>query len=252
MDPQTIALPEGYRLIFHSELDSTNAEGLRLLASGEPEHVWIWALSQTGGRGRHGRKWQSLSGNLFASLLLRPDCAPAIASQIGFVGALSVHQAITELAQGRNVDIKLKWPNDLLLNGEKAAGLLLESTLDGTGRLAVVMGIGLNLSAHPQDVEYPATDLANHGIGANPAKALQCLAGAAAQWLSVWENGAGFDRIRNAWDERALPRGTALEVRLADERLRGSYQGLDRHGGLILTQADGSERRITSGDIFPL
>lgn len=252
MDSHDIALPETYRLSFHRKLDSTNAEGLRLLAAGERDRIWIWALEQTSGRGRHGRTWHSLSGNLFASLLLRPRCAPATAAQLAFVAALSVHQAVGELAQGRDVDLELKWPNDLLVNREKAAGVLLESTSDTAGELAVVIGTGINLVRHPRDVQYPATDLGAHGIRADPARALQLLAGATAQWLSAWDNGAGFDRICRAWDDRALPRGTMLEVRRGDERLRGSYQGLDRDGNLVLKPEDGSEKHITSGDIFPL
>ena len=252
MGTDHVALPENYRLQFHHELDSTNAEGLRLIAAGEPEKLWIWALCQSGGRGRHGRTWQSLEGNLFASLLLRPQCDARTASQLGFVGAVAVFDAIAVLAADHEVDIKLKWPNDLLLNGKKAAGLLLESTSGSNGRLSVVMGVGINLAAHPQDVPFPATDLACHGAETTPPEALQQLARTTAQWLSVWNEGHGFEPVRAAWDERSLPKGTALQVRLADERLNGSYRGLDENGGLILAQADGSERRITTGDVFPL
>lgn len=252
MGTDHVALPENYRLQFHRELDSTNAEGVRLLAAGEPENLWVWALHQTGGRGRHGRTWQSLEGNLFASLLLRPRCNPTTASQLGFVGAVAVFDAAAVLAAERDVDLKLKWPNDLLLNGEKAAGLLLESTSDNDGHLSVVIGVGLNLAAHPPDVPFPATDLACHGVQTTASEALQQLARTMAQWLAVWNEGHGFEAVRAAWDERSLSKGTPLQVRLPDERLNGSYQGLDENGGLILAQADGSERRITTGDVFPL
>ncbi len=252
MGTDRVALPDSFRLQFHHELDSTNAEGLRLLAGGEAENLWIWALHQTGGRGRHGRSWQSLEGNLFASLLLRPRCDARTASQLGFVGAIAVHDAVAELAAEEQADLALKWPNDLLLNGKKAAGLLLESTSDGDGRLSLVMGIGLNLAAHPPDVPFPATDLACHGIAASPHEAMQQLARAMARWLTVWNEGRGFARVRVAWDERSLAKGTALQVRIAEERLNGSYQGLDENGGLILARTDGSERRITTGEVFPL
>ncbi|MDA7946604.1 MAG: biotin--[acetyl-CoA-carboxylase] ligase [Hyphomicrobiaceae bacterium] len=252
MDTDRVTLPENFRQRFYSELDSTNAEGLRLLAAGEDGNQWVWALHQTGGRGRHGRRWQSLAGNLFASLTLRPQCAAHTASQLGFVGALAVHDAVVALAGKNQPDLKLKWPNDLLLNGKKAAGLLLESTSDGAGRLSLVLGVGLNLAAHPQDVPFPSTDLACHGIDVNPREALEALADKTAKWLSVWNDGAGFEEIRTAWDERSLPKGTALQVRVGDDRLNGLYRGLDQTGGLMLVQDDGSERRITTGDVFPL
>ena len=252
MGTDRIALPENFDLKIYRELDSTNAEGLRLLAAGEDGNQWIWALSQTGGRGRHGRHWQSMAGNLFASLMLRPRCEPHTASQLGFVGAIAVYDAVNVLAREREPDLELKWPNDLLLDGAKAAGLLLESTSDGSGRLSLVMGIGLNLAAHPDDVPFPATDLAEHGISAEPGAALEALAAATAPWLSIWDNGNGFEQIRIAWDERSLPKGTDLEVRLGDEKLKGVYKGLDQKGGLILAQSDGTERCITTGDVFPL
>ncbi len=252
MDLQEIALPQGFRLATYPELDSTNAEAMRLANGDEPGGLWICALGQTAGRGRYGRTWQSFSGNLFASLLLRPGCEAGTASQLGFVGALAVCDTAFALAEDTTVDIKLKWPNDLLLDGMKAGGILLQSTTDTSGALAVVIGVGLNLAKHPENTDYPATDFAIHGLTADPARALQHLAKACAQWLSVWDSGEGFSHIRGSWAERTLPVGSALEVRLAGEQINGLFQGIDEDGALILKEAEGIERRITTGDIFPL
>lgn len=250
MAVQDISLPNGYRLAFFEELDSTNSEALRQAGEGEAHGLWVWALSQGEGRGRLGRRWESLAGNLFASLLLRPDCSAMTAAQLGFVGGLALYDTVKGM--GGEPVITLKWPNDLLCDARKAGGILLESTSDKSGAIAVVMGIGLNLSEHPQGTEYPATDLTQHGIETTPAEALERLAQACDRWLSVWSNGAHFGDIRTAWMERSLPVNAPLEVKLSDERLQGAYRGIDNEGALILALGDGGERRITTGDIFPL
>lgn len=253
MAEPTILLPPGYRLAFFVQLDSTNSEALRQAGKGEEHGLWVWALSQQAGRGRYGRHWESLTGNLFASLLLRPECSPMIASQLGFVGGLALFDTVHNLAhEDRSPPLTIKWPNDLLCDGMKAGGILLESTRDITGGTSVVMGMGVNLSAHPQGAEYPATNLGQYGIVTTPDKVLERLAQTCDTWLGVWDNGAGFEAIREAWMKRSLPIGAPLKVRLSDEILQGSYQGIDPDGALILAIADGQKRRITTGDIFPL
>lgn len=253
MAVQDISLPKGYELDFYEQLDSTNSEALRQAAMGKAQGLWVWALLQGEGRGRLARRWESLAGNLFASLLLRPDCMAMTATQLGFVGGLALHDTVKGLAgEVAEPIIALKWPNDLLCDTRKTGGILLESTSDKSGAIAVVMGIGLNLCAHPQETEYPATDLTQHGIMATPAQALESLAQACDNWLGVWDNGAGFEDIRAAWMDRSLPANAPLEVKLAHERLQGAYRGIDKDGALMLALGDGGERRITTGDIFPL
>jgi BirA family biotin operon repressor/biotin-[acetyl-CoA-carboxylase] ligase len=253
MAEPTNLLPPGYRLAFFEQIDSTNSEALRQAGKGEEHGLWVWTLSQQAGRGRHGRHWDSLAGNLFASLLLRPECSPMIASQLGFVGGLALFDTIHNLAhEDRVLPLTIKWPNDLLCEGMKVGGILLESTSDINGATSVVMGMGVNLSEHPQGTEYPATDLGQYDIVTTPAKVLEHLAQACDIWLGVWNNGAGFEAIREAWMERSLPINAPLKVRLSDEILQGFYQGIDPDGALILAIADGQERRIRTGDIFPL
>ena len=253
MPAPDVALPAGYRLSFHENLDSTNCEALRLAGTGEGGGLWVWALSQTSGRGRLGRRWDSLSGNLFATLLLCPNCPQAQLAQLSFVAGLALHDAAIELA--RNADTRhfaLKWPNDLLYDGMKLGGVLLESKPGPGVGPAVAMGFGLNLSAHPGATNYPATDLARHGISAAPAHALECLAAGCEEWLGAWNNGAGFSHIRDAWMARSLPLNAPLQVRLTDASSRGTFGGLDEDGALILILDDGTKKRITTGDVFPL
>ena len=252
MSERAISLPEGYRLCVHKELDSTNSEAMRLAGEGAESGLWVWAQSQTGGRGRLGRRWESLPGNLFASLLLRSNCAPGQIAQLGFVAGLALHEAVSGLSGTALQRLTLKWPNDLLLDGLKTGGILLEGTVQNDGGQAVVVGIGLNLAAHPDTADHPSTDLAAHGIKTTPDHALEQLASAFDRWLQVWSAGREFALIRSAWSERALATGEPIRVRLADGLLEGVYLGIDKSGALRLALRDGSEKCITTGDVFPL
>jgi BirA family biotin operon repressor/biotin-[acetyl-CoA-carboxylase] ligase len=139
----------------------------------------------------------------------------------------------------------LKWPNDLLLDGAKLSGILLERVDD-----AVVIGIGVNLAHHPDDTEGPATSLAEHGILVEPAPFLDVLAETFARWLARWR-GEGIAPIRDRWIERAHPAGTALTARLPDgTSLDGLFERLDGDGALILRLADGTRRVIHAADVF--
>ncbi len=126
-------LPPAYQLVALERVASTNDEALRLAAEGAEDGTLVWAREQTGGRGRQGRVWSSPPGNLYFSLVLRPDCAPAEAAQLGFVAGVALGEAIGSVAPPL-IDVNYKWPNDLLLNGRKAAGILLVllSAPDGT------------------------------------------------------------------------------------------------------------------------
>lgn len=252
MPENMISLPDGYSLSVHETLDSTNSQAMRMAGEGAASGLWVWARSQSGGRGRLGRRWESLPGNLFASLLLHTHCAPGQIAQLGFVAGLALHDAVTGLSGATLQSLTLKWPNDLLLDGLKAGGILLESTSQSDGRQRVVAGIGLNLTAHPETVDHPATDLSAHGVKAAPDQALEKLAFAFDNWLDVWSAGAGFAEIRSAWSERALAKNSPIRVRLADELLEGMYLGIDGTGALMLALSDGSKRCITTGDVFPL
>lgn len=252
MSEDRISLPEGYSLSVHETLDSTNSEAMRMAGEGAASGLWVWARSQRGGRGRLGRRWESLPGNLFASLLLLTNCAPGQIAQLGFVAGLALHEAVLDLSGNTLQRLALKWPNDLLLDGLKAGGILLESTAQTNGRQRVVVGIGLNLTAHPGAVDHPSTDLSAHGVKATPDHALEKLASAFDHWLDVWSTGAGFAEIRSAWSERALAKKSPIRVRLADGLLEGVYLGIDGTGALMLALSDGSQRCITTGDVFPL
>ena len=207
-------------------------------------------MTQSAGRGRLGRVWQSPPGNLYASTLvrLRPTDPPA--ASLAFVAAVALEEVVRAYAswglKGDADPILLKWPNDLLIGGAKLSGILLE----GAGE-AVIIGVGLNLAHHPEGLERPVTSLAAQGLEApDPALVLEDLAAAFQRWLERWRN-EGLAPIRAAWLARAHARGTALTANLPDgESIDGLFDGLDPDGALILRLADGGRRVIHAGDVF--
>lgn len=208
------------------------------------------ARRQTAGRGRRGRAWETGSGNLAATLLLATDRPPVEAAQISFVAALAVADLAASLVPPSLVS--LKWPNDLLVAGRKAAGILVESgpSLAGAG-LWLAVGCGVNLARPPEASERPATALADHRQAPPPPpeEALKTLAAAFDHWRGVWDR-EGFAPIAAAWTTRAHGLGQACEARLGSETVHGIAEGLESDGALRLRLPDGSVRRITAGDVF--
>lgn len=244
-------LPSGYRLAFHDTIDSTNAEALRLASDGEEGGLWIWASAQGEGRGRAGRSWSSSAGNLHASLLLRPRVPLATALQLSLLAGVAAYDAVSALATGAGVApaLRLKWPNDVLLNEAKLGGILLESRTGAEAdAAAIVIGTGLNLLRAPGDLGRPVASLADAGIDVLPAQAFAALAWATAEWIAHWHEGAAFETIRGAWLDRAKPLGGPISVRLGADLVSGTFLGIDEIGALRLATASG-ERRITAGDV---
>lgn len=248
-----VALPQGYTLRTFAELDSTNEEARRLGEAGAPGPVWITAARQTAGRGRRGRSWVSPAGNLMATLMLRPQVGPRKAAELSFVAAVAVHDAVDALLPPPlRPGLKLKWPNDLLHDGRKLAGILLESSGIAGSELAwLAIGIGVNLAHHPERVEFPATSLAALGLpDVTPENALEHLAAAFDRRIRQWREVQGFAAIRDAWLARAAGLGGPITVRLADETFEGVFTGLAPDGALEVRLASGELRLVAAGDVF--
>ena len=232
----------------YDELDSTNAEARRRAEAGDPGPVWITAARQTAGRGRRGREWRSSQGNLAATLLLTLARPPVEAAQIAFVAALALAD-LGETLAGEGA-VRLKWPNDLLLFGEKAAGILVESGARPDGRLWLAVGFGVNLADAPKDLERPAAAFAEHTAKKiPPLDALDLLAAAFERWMTTWER-EGFPAVATAWTARAHGLGEPCEARLPGGVLKGVAEGLDPDGALRLRLDGGAIERITAGDVF--
>jgi BirA family biotin operon repressor/biotin-[acetyl-CoA-carboxylase] ligase len=245
-------LPAGYRLLRLETVDSTNAEARRRAKAGEPGPLWIWSARQSQGRGRGGREWISQPGNLFASLLIGVNCPIRVAGQLALVAGVIAYDTVAKLVayEGRS-EIMLKWPNDILLTGEKVAGMLLENVGSPVeNRSQVIIGTGINLANHPDDLPQPAVSLGAYDINIAPADALQVLAATTHEWLTRWNEGTGFPGIRRAWLDRAGPTGRPLRVTINGDETEGVYAGLDSDGALRLLTPDGSEYRIAAGDVF--
>jgi BirA family biotin operon repressor/biotin-[acetyl-CoA-carboxylase] ligase len=233
------------------EIDSTNAEARRRAQAGEAGPLWITARRQTAGRGRRGRAWETGAGNLAATLLISTQKPPVEAAQMAFVTALAVGDLA--LAQVPPALVSLKWPNDVLVDGRKVSGVLIESGPRDIGAWLAI-GVGVNLATPPQASERPATSLADHLRGdltapMTPDAALATLADAFARRLDVWET-YGFQPIADAWTARAHGLGRTCTVRLERETLEGVAEGLEADGALRLRLAEGGVRRITAGDVF--
>jgi BirA family biotin operon repressor/biotin-[acetyl-CoA-carboxylase] ligase len=240
--------PAGYGLKEFDEIDSTNEEARRLAAAGERGPVWIIADHQTAGRGRRGRKWESPTGNLAATLLLNPDKPASECAQLSFVSALAASDTVASFTP--EFEIKVKWPNDVLVGGRKIAGILLESASQGRDPQYLIVGIGMNLRAHPPDTEFPATSLKALGLHAPlPRHALLELAGPFAKWYDVWR-AQGFSPIRDAWLARAAGLGTRIRARLTNEETVGIFEGIDDTGALLLRETQDRLRTIAAGEVF--
>jgi BirA family biotin operon repressor/biotin-[acetyl-CoA-carboxylase] ligase len=245
-------LPGFYRLVALDSIDSTNEEARRRLIAGEavPEGTLIWAAEQTAGRGRRGRSWTSPRGNLYMSLVLRPGCAPGVAAQLGFAAAVALAEALADVLPGQG-RVRLKWPNDVLVDGAKVSGILLEAVATGEGgAAAVVLGVGVNLQSCPQDGLYKTISLAEAGSTIRePAELLERFAGRLLSWYELWRHD-GFAPLREAWLGRAVGLGQAIEVRLDRETLSGRFEALDESGALALALPEGGHRLVAAGDVF--
>ncbi len=244
----TAQWPKGYALKSFDVIDSTNEEAKRLAIAGAAGPIWISAGSQTAGRGRRGRNWQSPTGNLAATLMLRPGKPAAACAQLSFVAAVAARDALAELAPGS--DLQVKWPNDVLAGGRKIAGILLESASQGDAHPAwLAIGVGMNLAAHPEDTEFPATSLSALGVPPpKPDDALLQLAANFAKWYEVWRND-GFIAIRDAWLARAAGLHGRIRARLAHEEASGVFEGIDESGALLL-RTGGDVRSIPAAEVF--
>ena len=239
--------PQGFGRLQYDELDSTNSEARRLAENGAQVPVWISATRQTAGRGRRGRSWESSAGDLAATLLLRPKVQPSAIGQLSFVTALAAADTAVHFAPA--IAITLKWPNDVLADGKKLAGILLEGGQDASGAWLAI-GVGMNPAHCPQGTEFPATSLAQLGLGTPPAEqALAVLAASFAHWYDAWMTD-GFEIVRAAWLARASGLGGPIRARLAGQEIRaGLFEGIDEGGALLLNDGAGI-RAIAAGEVF--
>ncbi|HEY9080040.1 biotin--[acetyl-CoA-carboxylase] ligase [Magnetovibrio sp.] len=251
----SLQLPSPYVLVELECVDSTNAEAKRLAEQGAPDLTLVWAKRQTAGRGRRGREWVSVEGNLYFSIILRMPYAMRVMTQLSFVAANAVADAVQVVCPSGTF-VNVKWPNDVLVEGAKISGILMEAqpAFEADQFEWLVLGIGVNVATHPvvEDGGFPATSLAAQGVlgeGLDVALLLDTLAKRFLAGVATWRN-LGFGPIRRHWLARARGVGGPVTVRLPNETLEGIFGALDEDGALVLHRDGHPNRLITAGDVF--
>jgi BirA family biotin operon repressor/biotin-[acetyl-CoA-carboxylase] ligase len=256
------AASRGYRLHGYDTVGSTSIEAARAAAAGDSGDVWFCALQQTEGRGRRGRAWETAHGNLAASLLVVPDCDPAISATLGFVAGVAMNRALHQLVPAaivkQGIDgadgqggarIALKWPNDVLADGAKLSGILLEAQKRPDGGMAVVIGMGVNVVAAPEGLPYPATSLRALGHDISAQAVFAALSDAWVDAVEVWDSGHGIADVLALWREAAAGIGAKVAVQREGEVVRGVFETIDEAGRLIVRANDNRRIAITAGDV---
>ncbi|EAQ01823.1 biotin--acetyl-CoA-carboxylase ligase [Pseudooceanicola batsensis HTCC2597] len=246
------AWPEGHDRIVLETVDSTLNEAQRRFAGGINRPTWILALAQTAARGRRGRPWSMPPGNFAATLILPTTERPDRIALRSFTTSLALFDACVG-ATGRTEGLALKWPNDVLLNGGKLAGILLETLQSGGRTAGAAIGIGVNLASAPEvsEVEERALrPVALTGMGASPPPEdfLELLAQAFDRYETQFRH-YGFAPIRTAWLDRAAHLGEVITARTGMSETTGRFETIDETGQLVLS-TDGSRRTIAAADIY--
>ncbi len=245
------AVEAGVRLEALGTVGSTNKEARRRGERGESGPLWITAVAQMQGRGRMDRVWSSPPGNLYASLLLREPSSFERAPELAFVAVLALRDAIVAEAPALAAQLAFKWPNDVLLAGDKCAGILIEGEIEPDKSVTVVIGIGVNCISYPREASFPATDLAAHGAAMTPEQLFQRLSATMCGRIAQWDRGQGFSAIRGDWLAIARGLGEKITVRNGGGEKHGRFVGLDSAGRLVLELPGGGTEKISAGDVFP-
>jgi BirA family biotin operon repressor/biotin-[acetyl-CoA-carboxylase] ligase len=228
------------------ELKSTNSHAFELARLGQIfDREIIVAASQKSGRGRKDRKWESPIGNLYFSLVLQPKTALEKIPQISFLAIVALRLAIEKIAPQNSV--KNKWPNDLLIDEKKIAGILLESEMQNNEARFVILGIGVNLISNPENTIFPAGNLKNFGIKISPENLLKNFLD---EFEKIYQNWLdyGFAGVRKLWLKEAFRLQEKISVKLDEKAIEGIFEDLDLEGNLLL-KSGGKTIKITTADI---
>ncbi len=241
---------DDFRHVALDDVQSTNLECLAKAREGDPGNLWITANRQLSGRARRGRHWVSEPGNLYASLLLIDPAPVAALASLPLVVALAVHAAIRSVLPPGSRQPSIKWPNDVLIDGAKVSGILLEGEALDDGRQAVVIGCGINIVHAPRNGLYQATTLRDAGSSVSPQDLFARLCQAMAEWLQRWNRGQDVLAVRDAWLAVASGIGKHITVNLPDRTITGLFKDIDLAGCLVVADDDGHIQTIAAGDVF--
>jgi BirA family transcriptional regulator, biotin operon repressor / biotin---[acetyl-CoA-carboxylase] ligase len=250
------ATSAGYRLQAFDQIGSTNVEAMVRARAGDRGSIWFVTAEQTAGKGRRQRAWISPRGNLPCSVLEVLEVAPATAATLGFAAGLATEAALRKVsleaalrAGLESFKYELKWPNDVLAGGKKLVGISLDAqALDD--RLAVVVGIGINVLAAPEGTPTPAISLAMLGVQIGAEELFSGLSDSWVEFRGIWDNGRGFGQIRELWLQRATGLGQAVAIKSAGSTIEGIFETIDEQGCMIVRTSGGRLVPITAGDVY--
>ena len=244
----------GTRFHYFAELGSTNSYARDLAEAGAAEGTIVTAEEQTRGRGRLERRWESPPlANLYLSIVLRPDLSPRHAPQITLMAAVALVEAMGCFLA---VAPRIKWPNDILADGKKLAGILTEAACSGTRLEYVILGIGINVNyrsnAMPEELRRRATSLAElTGVDVDRESVLVRLIQDLDRCYGELVE-SGFEKLRLRWEERFAMRGRNVSAEVDGRSVTGRAAGIDAEGALIIVDAAGQRHRVIAGDVVPL
>lgn len=255
------AAQAGHRIEAFETIGSTSEVAMARALAGDRGPLWVVAREQSAGRGRRGSTWRTPPGNLATSLMLTTDLPPARIALLGFVAGLALDRALDaccgtsrtrrvalDEARHGSERFSLKWPNDVLADGGKLAGILLGTEAVGSGRRAVVIGIGVNVAHAPDGLDYPAAALAGLGCETDAESLFAALSRSWVETYETWEQG-GFPAIRTKWLARATGLGGQVVVKTSSGVTRGIFETIDESGQLVVRVPDGSARTISAGEV---
>ncbi len=247
----------GYQLAAFDHTGSTNADALAAARQGNAEPTWFVTLEQRAGRGRRQRVWQAPRGNLACSVFEVLDASPAVAATLGFAAGIALRQALIHVSEhayirepgGAAAVFRLKWPNDILASGKKLVGILLEAESLPDNRLGVVVGMGVNIVAHPEGTDFVATSLSELGVHVTGEELFLALSDAWTECFRIWNGGAGFPELRRLWLEGAAGLGQPVAVNTGSDIIQGVFETIDDNGCLVIRTTENNVRTIAAGDV---
>lgn len=246
----SLSLPPQYKLVAYDTIDSVVDEAKRLAEQGAEEGTLVWAKQQRAGHGRFERPWLSPAGNLYCALILRLEEPPQVALQVSYVAAVSLGATIAELIGP--AALHYRWPNDILLNEIKVAGLLLAASPRSADAAYdwLVLGGAVNVNTQPADVEAETVGAHSDRFGGVPETlVLEYFARHFLSWINRWAD-EGFAPVRKAWELRAHGIGQMTKVELQSETLEGQFVELDGEGAMIMQPPDAGRRKITLAEFY--
>jgi BirA family biotin operon repressor/biotin-[acetyl-CoA-carboxylase] ligase len=243
----------GYRVKSFGRVDSTNILAGTFAKEREKGQLWIVATEQIAGRGRRGRQWISSAGNLYTTLLLVDDFEPGKLASLGFVAGISLIEAlrcVLPQALQNVLSVTLKWPNDVLIGGDKLAGILLEMIPLKDHMNGILVGIGVNIVSSPVNCSYATASLIEKGVNCSPEMFFEALSYTWVDNYRLWNRGFSLEAIRNRWLSYASGLGQKISVKLHSEIISGVFETIDRKCQLILRKLNGQQVIIPAGDVY--